>query len=78
MSEWTDDFFLGYVEIHSETDRALFSREHVRRLHELAGVPVPDVPPFAAMHADYAKPLVTKARQRLAHNESTDQVKGSV
>lgn len=34
---WTDEEFLGYVEIHSQSERALFIAEHVNRLLELAG-----------------------------------------
>jgi hypothetical protein len=32
-----DESFLGYVEIHSQTPRALFHRDHVFRLFRLAG-----------------------------------------
>jgi hypothetical protein len=70
MTEWTDDFFLGYVALHAETERALFSPEHVRRLHELAGEPVPEVSSFVAMHTDYVKPRIAKARERLKKQES--------
>jgi hypothetical protein len=66
-SEWTDDFFLGYVAIHCETDRALFSFEHCVRLYRMAGhdVPDPTTPGFHAMHEDEAKPLIAKARERI-------------
>ena len=38
--DMTDDFFLGYVDIHSDTPRALYSPEHAERLFRLAGVPL--------------------------------------
>lgn len=36
--EWSDEEFLGYVEIHSRTERALFSGAHVLRFLKLAQV----------------------------------------
>tara|TARA_R110000824_G_scaffold61864_18_gene164185 strand:- start:2649 stop:3329 length:681 start_codon:yes stop_codon:yes gene_type:complete len=65
MSEtWTDEFFLGYVETHSATDRALFSPEHAERLYRLAGFePFWQGPKrFVALHEDAALPLVRLAR----------------
>ncbi len=35
-----EDEFLGYVELHSETPRALFSKSQVAQMLELAGYPV--------------------------------------
>lgn len=62
----TDDEFLAYVHHHSRTDRALFHRAHVVHLHVLAGERCPPcLPEFVAMYADYADPLITKARERL-------------
>jgi hypothetical protein len=34
--DWTDKEFLDYVEIHSQTPRALFSCEHVKRFAKLS------------------------------------------
>ena len=66
-SEWSDEFFIGYCDIHCETPRALFSYEHCVRLYRLAGHEVadPETPGFHAMHAEEAKPLIKKARERL-------------
>jgi hypothetical protein len=35
--DWTDKEFLDYVEIHSKTERALFSPTHVNRFMNLIG-----------------------------------------
>jgi hypothetical protein len=62
----TEDEFLRYVELHAESERALFHRDHVAHLHELAGQSCPPcLPEYVAMHEDYAEPLVAKARERL-------------
>lgn len=51
--DWTDEEFLLYVETHSKTERALFQRENVIRLIELAGGIIPDeMPTFVEMHDD--------------------------
>lgn len=62
----TDDEFLGYVLLHSKTDLALFSADHVKRLCKLAGETAPDLYPkqFVGVHYDVAKPLVDKAREK--------------
>jgi len=65
----TDEEFLGYCDIHCETPRALFSEAHCVRLYRLAGEEVFDpsrATRFYAMHAAEAKPLIEKARERLA------------
>ncbi len=36
-TDWTDEQFLSYVDLHSRTPRALFSRMHAERLYRLAG-----------------------------------------
>lgn len=69
-TDWTDEDFLGYCDIHCETPRALFSREHIERLAKLAGGEwvwrnPHAVPTFYALHAAEAKPLIKKARERL-------------
>lgn len=59
-----NEAFLSYCELHSTTDRALFSRAHVLRLHALAHVPVELEPgAFFAMHADVVAPLAERARR---------------
>ena len=56
--------FLGYCELHSTTERALFSRVHVIRLHALAHVPIELEPgAFFAMHEDIVTPLAERARR---------------
>jgi hypothetical protein len=37
----TDQEFIGYCELHSSTERRLFSAEHIGRLAKLAGKEVP-------------------------------------
>lgn len=64
----TDADFLCYCDLHCETPRALFSWQHVVRLHDLAGVEVEvtgPAPSFLAMHQDVAKPLIERARARI-------------
>lgn len=69
MSLDSDDDFLGYVDLHSKTERALFSREHVLRLIKLANVPEGQYPlpmaSFISVHADEARPLIERARRQL-------------
>lgn len=64
-----DTNFLSYVGLHSETERALFSREQVLRLLKLANVAKGEysIPMgnFLAVHYDVAKPLVERARRQL-------------
>lgn len=61
--DWTDDSFLGYVELHSRTERALFHRVHVARLFKLAGKPEPaGLPEWMSVREDVAIPLVRSAR----------------
>jgi len=62
--DMNDERFLGYVEMHAETERHLFSRHHVNRLHALAGVPLPapSYGDFLGMGSDYVRPLIEKAR----------------
>lgn len=61
-----DEEFLAYVQIHAETPRALFSREQIVRLAELAGEPIADdLPEWAALRNPLAQKLVDAARKRL-------------
>lgn len=63
MSEWTDEEFLGYFELHSRTERALFHRGHVERLLKMAGRPVPErLGEWMAVHDEVADPLIAQAR----------------
>ena len=62
-----DDDLLGYFEIHSRTELALFHRGHVTRLFELAGRDVPaDLPKWLSVRYDVADPLVKEARAKAA------------
>ena len=64
----TDDELLGYFEIHSRTERALFCKEDVERLLELSGSPKSNTerwPSFMSVRADIADPLVERARRRM-------------
>lgn len=69
MADMSDDEFLSYCEVHSETPRAMFHIDHIRRLHELAGA---ENEKIAKATTDFyhfpeylAQPLVEKARERL-------------
>lgn len=64
--QMTDTEFLGYVERHCRTPRALFSWEHIKRLYELAGRTCEwdgKPPMFSAMWEEEALPLVELARK---------------
>lgn len=39
VKDFSDEELLGYAEIHSKTERALFSQKHANRLLEMAGQP---------------------------------------
>lgn len=66
-----DEDFLGYVEIHCTTERALFSGIHVRRLYELSGHACSGVYPtgWYSVHEYVAAPLIKAARLRLKEKE---------
>ena len=69
--EPTDAEFLLYVEVHAQSERHLFSRDHIRRLMELAGTDKLDittstVPGFYGVDSAAAKPLIEKARRKIA------------
>lgn len=69
----TDESFLGYVSLHCETERALFSNAHVRRLCELAGREAPEdlsESGLTAVPRNVAMPLVAEARKRLRRKEN--------
>ena len=62
-----DEDLLGYFEIHSRTERALFHRDHVARLLKLAGEnsTLGHVAEFIAVGYEMSDPLVARARTRL-------------
>lgn len=62
-----DERFIGYCELHSRTERALFHRQHVERLFALAGEPANLTPnlQWFTMREDVADPLAKLARERL-------------
>jgi len=60
----TDEQLIDYCDLHSETERALFSRQHINRMLELAGEePVGNLPDFVSSH-EIMKSLVALARKR--------------
>lgn len=68
-----DKSFLGYVELHCETERALFSGRDVLRLYQLADVdPQEDIrlDSFYRMDDAHALPLVELARLRSPKKEA--------
>jgi hypothetical protein len=69
---WTDAEFLTYVEHHSQTERAIFCREHLLRLFELAGSTqkIPEEAAFLELHYDNARVCVDIARARLGDGVS--------
>jgi len=57
-----DDELLSYAEIHSNTPRALFSREHVVRIFQMAGLDPPTgLPDFVRFSKPEVVPVLTKA-----------------
>lgn len=61
-----DRELLGYAEIHCQSDRALFSAEHLNRIYRLAGYePNTALSGFYSMHEPEMKPLVAAARANL-------------
>jgi hypothetical protein len=66
--ETTDEDLLGYFEIHSRTERALFCKEDVKRLLELSGRSTQNTehwPSFMSVRANIADPLIAQARRRM-------------
>lgn len=64
-----DEELIRYCEIHCETERALFSREQVNRMMELAGVTdkwlgYPIEQAFISLHSDMNE-LCKLAREKL-------------
>lgn len=79
LNEMNDVEFLFYVDTHSQTERHLFSREHIERLAKLAGVslmpsifsePNPNDPPgFFPLRHVVAHAFVEQARRQLRSHE---------
>lgn len=61
----TDEEFLGYVRIHSTTDRALFSGEQLTRLLRLSGSAWTVGEGWYGFRSWDAEPLIQKAEERL-------------
>lgn len=72
---WSDEEFLGYVDLHCETDQHLFSREHVQRLLRLAGYVshAPDWPAFIGIDRFEGHRYVERARFFLRNNVRFDE-----
>lgn len=64
MDDRSDEDFLTYCYIHSETPRALFSANQIVRLCELAKTKVPEIPDstWHSVHSHVVHPLVQRAR----------------
>lgn len=64
----TDDDLPAYAYHHSRTERALFHAAHVRRLLELAGLPIPPrfktSNGFHAVHEDEMDPILEAIKKR--------------
>lgn len=69
---WTDEQFLGYFDLHSRTERALFSTEHISRLFSLAGKEFRNDArlEWMAFHHENAVGLIEEAYRRLRNREN--------
>jgi len=70
VDDWTDEEFIDYCESHCRTDRALFYRDHVKRMCKLANakdlLAVSDGwPEWVSAPGETMLPLVKDARDRL-------------
>lgn len=62
MKEWDDEKFLGYMETHSQSERALFRNDYCKRLQSLAGEqPTGDEDEWFAWHYEDMKPYLAAA-----------------
>lgn len=69
MTLESDRDFLLYVDLHSETERALFSREHANRLLKLAGEPEQaDLPALVSINWRHRR-LIERAKQNAKQAE---------
>lgn len=58
----SNEELLGYTEIHSKTERALFSPEHANRLLEMAGWP-DRVDRWVSIGEDVAEKIIKAANE---------------
>lgn len=66
MKDWDDEKFLGYMETHSQSERALFRNDYCKRLQVLAGVePTGDDEQWFSWHYEDMKPYLDAAREKL-------------
>lgn len=64
MAEWSDEELIGYAQIHSRSELALFAVAHVNRLLVLAGErPIPGGG-FLSVHEPTMDAIVAKIRAR--------------
>lgn len=71
--EMDDKEFMGYVRLHSKTERALFSRKDAVRLLKLGRRPEPkleNIPSLVAIHYDSARELIEDATRNVMENSS--------
>ncbi len=70
----SDDGFLIYVDLHADTELALFSKQHVIRLLKLACVKPGEYSfpnrSFISVPAHVARPLIRRARRNLKRLEN--------
>jgi hypothetical protein len=72
----TDQELIDYCDGHCHTPRAMFCRNHIRRMFVLAGnqkllrkFDLLHAPDWFSVHADAMQPLVDAARRRLEKQE---------
>lgn len=65
MAEWSDEELIGYAELHSRSELALFACAHVNRLLVLAGEkPLRSDKGFISVHEPLMDAIVAKIRAR--------------
>jgi hypothetical protein len=66
-----DQELIHYCRIHSDTERALFHRDHVKRILELAGITEPVIdatwPMFISVPSSQMEPICDEAQRKLDH-----------
>ena len=60
--EMSDADFIGYCEIHSKSERALFCRRDVNRLLELAGMQADEWREWVSWHYGDMKAILKRAK----------------
>jgi hypothetical protein len=78
----TDQELINYCDEHCRTPMALFHRNHIRRMFELADnkkllrkFDALDAPEWFSVHAEAMEPLVHAARQRQAEGHKHDSAR---